>query len=263
VSTTTSAPLTADSALADLPDGLRDPLLAAFREIAVNFRERRWEPSELNGGKLAEVTYSILKGHVDGAFPSKPSKPPNMVDDCRALEKADKSFPRSVRVQIPRMLIAIYEMRNNRGVGHVGGDVDPNHMDAVTILYMAKWIVAELVRLFHNVDTAAAAELVDALVEREVPIIWEVGSRKRVLDPSMKRNAKTLLLLCSDPSPISDADLASWVEHPHLGNYRRDVLRPLHQDKLIEFDESTHLVHLSPRGVEYVEKKLPLTLPEL
>jgi hypothetical protein len=259
----TIAPLTPASALSDLPAGLRGPLLDAFREIVVNFRERRWEPSELNGGKLAEVTYSVLKGHVDGDFPERPSKPPNMLDDCRALEHADKSFPRSVRIQIPRMLIAIYEMRNNRGVGHVGGDVDPNHMDAVTILYMAKWILAELVRLFHNIDTTAASELVEALVEREAPIIWEVGGRKRVLDPTMKRKPKTLLLLYSDPSPISDADLAAWVEHPNLGEYRRDVLRPLHREKLIEFDEDRHLAHLSPRGMEYVEKKLPLVLPEL
>lgn len=47
-----------------------------------------------------------------------------MVDACERLEQAPASkFPRSVRIQIPRVLIAFYEIRNNRGVGHVGGDV--------------------------------------------------------------------------------------------------------------------------------------------
>jgi hypothetical protein len=123
--------LDASSAFTGLPDGLKKALLGSFNEIMRNFRERRWEPSELNGGKLCEVVHSILRGHVDGRMPALPMKPRNMVDACHDLEKADaKRFSRSVRIQIPRMLIALYEIRNNRGVGHVGGDVDPNHMDA-------------------------------------------------------------------------------------------------------------------------------------
>ena len=92
--------------LQGIPTGLRKPLLSAYAEILRNFRERRWEPSELNGGKLCEICYTILRGHVDGSFPAKPSKPKNMVDACKDLEKASASFPRSVCIQIPRMLIA-------------------------------------------------------------------------------------------------------------------------------------------------------------
>jgi hypothetical protein len=102
-------------------------LMGAFATIVRNYREGRWEPSELNGGKLCEVVYSVLKGHVDGKMPTSPSKPRNTVDSAKDLEKADQNvFPRAVRVQIPRVLMALYEIRNNRGVGHVGGDVDPN-----------------------------------------------------------------------------------------------------------------------------------------
>src|SRR5206468_654238 len=100
-------------------------------EIERNFRERRWEPAELNGGKLCEAAYSILKGHVDGHFPAKPSKPSNFPQACLDLEKADPKFGRSVRLLIPRMLIPLYDIRNSRSVGHIGGDVDPNHMDSV------------------------------------------------------------------------------------------------------------------------------------
>src|SRR2546428_12303088 len=92
-------------ALAQLPSGLRDPLMASFNEIVVNFRERRWTASELNGGKLCEVVYTILKGHLDGSFAPAPSKPSSMLQACSDLAKADSArFPRSVRIQIPRML---------------------------------------------------------------------------------------------------------------------------------------------------------------
>lgn len=91
------------TAFSGIPDGLRAPLLAAFNEIMRNFRERRWEPSELNGGKLCEVVYSILRGHIDGKMPAKPSKPKNMYDACLAIENESKAsaFPRAVRIQIP------------------------------------------------------------------------------------------------------------------------------------------------------------------
>src|SRR5438876_337250 len=82
-------------------------------KLARHYRESRWEPAELNGGKLSEIVYTILKGHVDGAFPATPSKPRNMVDACGALASAN-SFPRAIRIQIPRIIVALYEIRNNR-----------------------------------------------------------------------------------------------------------------------------------------------------
>ena len=53
-------------AFSGLPDGLREELLEAFDKILRNFRERRWEPAELNGGKLSEVVYCFIRGFADG-----------------------------------------------------------------------------------------------------------------------------------------------------------------------------------------------------
>jgi hypothetical protein len=243
--------------LAGLPESLRDELLAAYTEALRNFRERRWEPSELNGGKLCEIVYSILEGHVSGAFPAVSSKPPNMVNACRALENAQSSdFPRSVRIQIPRMLLALYEIRNNRGVGHVGGDVDPNHMDAACVIEMSKWILAELVRVFHEVTTEQAAAAVDALVERTLPTVWKVGDKVRVLNPRMSMRDKTLLLLYHRRGPIREVDLCRWVEHSNPSVYRRDILRRAHQAKLVEYDPDEKTVEISPLGVDEVERRL-------
>ena len=47
------------------------------------------------------------------------------------------------------------------GVGHVGADVDPNHMDALCVLQMSKWVFAELVRIFHGTTTEEAEATVD------------------------------------------------------------------------------------------------------
>lgn len=246
-----------ENLLEAIPEGLRGELLSAYGKILRNFRERRWEPAELNGGKLCEVVYTILRGHVDGKFPSKSTKPKNMVEACRALEQAPAtSFPRSVRIQIPRMLVALYEIRNNRGVGHVGGDVDPNHMDATCVLAMAKWTLSELVRIFHNVPTEKAAAAVDGIVERTLPIVWEVAGKLRVLEPQMSMKNKALVLLYHCTTPVSEADLVVWVEHSNVSVFRRDVLRPAHKQKLLEYDDVARTVQVSPRGIEYVETSI-------
>lgn len=240
-----------------LPPTLRDELLAALDQIVKNFRERRWEPAELNGGKLSEVAYTVVKGYVDGTYPKKASKPRNMVQACQQLEQGTTAATdRSIRIQIPRMLIALYEIRNNRNVGHVGGDVDPNHMDAVCVLQMSKWVVAELVRVLHDVNTDTAAEVVEGLASRDTPLLWEVGGKIRVLDTSMSMRDKTLVLLHARNGAVTETELVSWVEHSNPTVYRRDILRKAHKAKLIEYDATAKTAIISPTGIALVEDSL-------
>lgn len=243
-----------------LPATLRDELLGAFNQIVKNFRERRWEPAELNGGKLCEVVYSILKSHADGKYPARAKKSRNMVLACQNLENEAAGAPRSIRIQIPRMLIALYEIRNNRNVGHVGGDVDPNHMDAVCVLQIAKWIMAELVRVLHDVGTEKATAIVEGLAERNTPLIGEVNGKKRVLNTALGMRDKTLLVLHATDGQVAEPDLVSWVEHSNASVYRRDVLRKLHRERLIEYDATARTAQISPSGIADVEERLLPTI---
>ena len=246
--------------LAGLPAGLRDPLLKCYREIGSGFAEHRWEPSELNGGKFCEVVFTIIDGSLAGKFPASPSKPSDMVKACRALEAlpadATRTGDRSLRILIPRMLPALYEIRNNRGVGHIGGDVDPNFLDANTVYGMASWVLAELVRIFHGVSTKEAQETVDALVERKIPLIWQVEEIKRVQDSKMSSSDQTLLLLHSRPAWVSEKELASWVDYNSVSMFRTRVLEPLHKARLIEYDRTKFRAHISPLGSKMVEEKI-------
>ena len=241
--------------LGAVPPGLRDPLVEEFNKILGNFMERRWEPTELNGGKLCEIVYSILSGHVDGSFPASPSKPRNMHDACKRLEQA--SAPRSIRIQIPRMLIALYEIRNNRGVGHVGGDVDPNQQDGTVVVAMSQWIMAELVRVFHKVDLVTAAAAVEKLVQRTIPLIWEVNGSLRVLNPSLSARDKSLVVLYS-ASGMTACTLAAAIKYKNLSRFRNRVIGKAHAEKLLNFNPQTDEVVLSPLGVRYVETEIDL-----
>ncbi len=245
--------------LAAIPAGLRDPLLETYREIASNFSEHRWEPSELNGGKFCECVYTIAHGFITGKYAAKPSKPPNMLNDCRALESkpaTGKPGDRSLRILISRMLPPLYEIRNNRGVGHVGGEVDPNLMDATVVYSMASWILAELVRVFHQVKTTEAEAAVDALVERKYSLIWSPGSVKRVLDHKMPAGDQTLVILHQSIAWVDESDLLASVEYSGASSYRKRVLDKLHKERMIEFDRAAGRARISPKGSAYVEEKI-------
>jgi hypothetical protein len=246
--------ISAAQALAAIPAGLRDPLLEEHRRIIQNFMERKWLPSELSGGRFCEIVYTILQGHAAGNYASKPSKPGNFVQACRQLEN-NVHVPRGFQILIPRLLPALYEVRNNRGVGHVGGDVDPNHMDATAVLGIVNWIMAELIRVLHQLPTDEAQKVVDLLVERRVPVVWQVGDIKRVLNTSLTLQDQVLLLISSCPTPTVTEDLFRWTEYKNRG-YFNTLLRKLHKQRFIELSPDATSVEILPPGAKYVEGTL-------
>ena len=234
-------------ALSAIPDGLRSPLLAEYQSIVQNFAEHRWSPSELSGGKFCEIVYTILDGHAKSAYASAPKKPRAFDQACKLLEN-NSQVPRSFQILIPRLLPALFEVRNNRGVGHAGGDVDPNHMDAVFVLTSCNWIMAELVRVFHNVSISEAQAFVDKLVERRMPLLW-IGddNMRRVLDPSLDLREQILLFLCTSPGKISTADLKDWTGYKNNAYFKK-LLREMHGKRLIELSSDGDTALILPPG---------------
>lgn len=248
--------LAPEDAFLILPNTLRDDLVDAFDEIVKNYRQHKWEPSELNGGKMCEAVYTVVKGYLDGgSYPARATKPNRFPQACLALEQQYSHVPnsRSQRILIPRMMIGLYDIRNNRGVGHAGAEVNPNYMDATVVLYTAKWLMAELVRLLHTLDIGEATAIVDSLIEREVASVWTHGNKKRVLRTGMTWKQQTLILLLTEVGEVPVADLFRWLEHKNLPVYRRDVLHPLHRARQIEFDCTAGTVRLLPPGVAAAE----------
>lgn len=245
------------AALATLPAGLLAPLLKEYEGAIEAAQSGKWETVGLKAGKLCEIIYSILKGHIDGAFPPKPSKPQNMLAACAALEQADKTkFSRAIRIQIPRLLIAVYELRNNRDIGHVGGEVDPNEMDGLLFLQSIKWLVAELVRAFHAIDITQAKEIVEAVSERTFPLIWEGDGKYRVLNPNLDTKDKVLVLLYHVAGKLDRHRILEAVEYSNPSVFKKKVLGALHKAALIDFNMKDDTARILPPGMKHVEEKL-------
>jgi hypothetical protein len=246
--------IAASAALTAIPVGLRDPLLTEYQSIVQNFMERRWLPSELSGGRFSEVVYTILDGHAKAAYAAAPSKPGNFEQACKRLEN-NAHVPRSFQILIPRILPALYEVRNNRSVGHMGGDVDPNHMDAVVVLSMCNWTMGELVRVYHALSVQDAQKVVDALAEVRIPLVWSDGFKKRVLNPALKLPEQLLLLIATTLPQVSVNDLQHWTEASDK-RYFMKLLRTLHKSRLIELDETTGAIQILPPGTKKIQEIL-------
>lgn len=238
-----------------LPAGLSDPLISCYQELLDRYRGGDWEGVGLKAGKIVEIVYSIINGEVTGQMPTAPSKPPNMVDACMSIERTPKgSFPRSIRIQIPRALCFIYELRNNRAIGHVSGEIDPNHMDAEMFLRASKWLLAELVRYYGQHDVNDAREVVESVTTKTFHIIWEGGERKRILNASLTAKQKSLVFLYFEPGAVPVAELMGWVEYKNSTDFKRNVLLDLHKKALVDFDKKNGVVRILPPGKNHVEQ---------
>lgn len=244
--------LSPDSLFSGLPETLRDELMVEYQQIVTNFYEGRWGPSELSAGRFCEVAYTIIRGRADGNYPARGSKPNPFDAKCRALE-SETSLERGLRLLAARILPGLYEIRNNRDSGHIGGEVDSNGMDATYALSASSWILAELIRVFHNTSTDQAEEAVRQISELRTPAIWSNGQIRRVLKDGLKLEEEVLLLTASAGRCTID-DLIKWTETSNP-TYLRKIVRNLHSQRLIEASEPTD-IHTTPKAAARVRELL-------
>ncbi len=197
-----------------------------------------WEKVGLKAGKIAEVAYCIIAAVGSGFYPVKATKPSNFLVASTQIEQKFPKLSRALKIQIPRALIAIYELRNNRSVGHVGGVVNPNEFDGEYFFRSTKWIVCELSRaLCEWEEKTGSKSFYNTVNTSEVPIIWEFDDIVRVLNPDLASGDKVTLVLAHHGGTwLSVPALQDAVEYKNSTDFKRKVLRKLHDRKLIEYD---------------------------
>jgi len=236
---------------AKYPRDVCDALLAAYREIEENFTVRKWKASELDAGHFVEAARRIIEQELFGSYTPIGVSLSNFSDaELRRFENAQGD--ESLRMLVPRALKAVYNIRNKRGVGHIG-PISPNEMDATFILYTVKWVLAEFVRLATGAKPADTQKLIEAIVERRVGLLWKHDGIVRVLENKMPTREQVLVLLF-DSSPLGSAQLQQATEYQNTSNFKK-ILKRLHQDRLVEV-AADGTVHITPKGIPEAEKVL-------
>ena len=251
-----------EHALSHIPDKFKNKIIASYLELKQRYigasRDSSWDAAGLSAGKFCESVFRFLQNEFTGAYIAFGKHIPNFADECGKLIKLPSTVGNeSTRIIIPRALIYLYTLRGKRGIGHVGGDVEANQIDMATIVRICDWIICELIRVYHNLSLEEAQAIVDALSQRELPFIWHIAGKKRVLKTGLSYRQQTLLLLYTETDTgVLTEDLCEWVEHPRLREFRSTVLGKLHGERLIEYNKTNEIAYLSPLGIEEVETEI-------
>jgi hypothetical protein len=235
---------------------IADRLLTEYDEILKRFASGDHRPTELSGGRFAEAAFRICQAACQLRVTPLGSQLPRSDRLCADLENVPSSTANeSFRIHVPRALRTIYDFRNKRDVAHLGTSVSPNFADSSLVIAVAGWVLAEFVRLTFSCSPAEAQLIVDSLVDRKIPLIWQRGNIIRVLQPGLGFPEKTLAVLYHlDPISPSDRVLFEAVEYSTLSKYRRNILDRLHEEALIDFRDGS--VVLLPPGKRIVERDI-------
>ena len=250
------APL--ELALANVPAQFRTKIVKAFLDVKKRLAEGNDESLGLAAGKFCECVLRLLQHEILKSSIPFGQKIPDFTVECRKLVESPKSAgSESLRLVVPRALVFVYTLRNKRGIGHVGGDVDANHIDAMTIARTCDWIVCELIRTYHKLSLEEAQDIVDSLAKRNLPEVWNVAGKKRVLRDGLTFKDQVLLLCYAEQeSAVFAEDLLAWVEYGNASRFKSQVLGSLHGQRLVEYDRDSDLVTISPKGVNEVETRI-------
>ena len=244
-------------ALANIPTDYRSRIIKAYLELKARQAEGKHDAAGVSAGKMCETVLRLLQHELKKSVTPFGQQILNYSGECDSFAQVPKAAANeSLRIVIPRGLNFLYTLRNKRGIGHAGGDVDANAIDGATIARIADWIVCELIRIFHTMSLEEADALVSSLSSRDIPDIWEVGGKKRVLRNDLDFKQKTLLLLYSSvDSAVLAEDLYSWVKYSNFAMYRKSVLVQLDVGNFVEYDRDSDTVIISPIGIKCVEEE--------
>jgi DNA-binding PadR family transcriptional regulator len=172
---------------------LAQQLVDEFVSMERRYIQRDWEPAELDGGHFCEVLARILY-HQD----SNQLDVSRAFSDCmnyiengsvfHALNKAEAH-------QFVRVIRAIYQFRNHRGVAHVSLSYQPNQMDARLVMECVRWCMNETLRIFWNGDRETVAKAIRELLQFDVPAVGVFEDLIQVQRTKLTTEEEILILL--------------------------------------------------------------------
>jgi hypothetical protein len=236
-------------------------LLANYVDAKENYFAGGLRLSAVEGGRFCEAAFRLLQEAASLPV-TKLGTSIKSETLIKTLEQIPKGqAPDSIRLHIPRSLRVIYDVRNNRDAAHLGDGIDPNLQDATLVATVLDWVLAEFVRLYHNVSADEAQKIVESLVTRRAPAVETFGDFLKVLNPGLGVSDMVLLLLYHRGKPgATFNELESWVRPNMRPNLRRTLHRLEHDKAFAHNDNGKYAI--TQTGIAEVEQRRLYRLPE-
>jgi hypothetical protein len=235
-----------------LPTQIVDELLEAHAEAKRNLYLGGLRLSEVEGGRFCEAASRLLEQITEGHFTplGVQLNTERLIGRLENLPRT--SHPDAVRIHIPRALRLVYDIRNKRDAAHLADGIDPNLQDATLVCSVLDWILAEFIRLYHNVTADIAQEIVGQIVTRSVPVIQDFNGFLKVLNPKLGASLHCLLILYHRGNVgCTLEEIQRWVRPKMLANLGRTLKELVERRDFVHFDDGRYFItRLGQREVE-------------
>ena len=237
---------------AGIPAILVTEILEAYAEAKRRYYLGDLRPNLVEGGRFSEAAFRILQWATDsGNFTPIGQSLPGVPSLLGTLAQRT-AFDESLRLHIPRVLQGIYQIRNTRNGPHLGA-IDVNKMDATLVVHNMNWVLAEFVRLYHNVNPDAAQSLVDDLVAREVPAMQLFDGYPRILKDLSQADHLLVLLYWRGSAGATRTELSTWMPNASAKSNMSKNIKRL-SDRHLAHESGTN-VNITYNGEKEVESR--------
>lgn len=241
---------------ADLAKGLDD----TYQAVIDHYLKDEPDDAQVDAGRFCEAALRYLEWKMKGSYtPIDGRSKPNRKRVVNAAQ-ADTALEPTLRAQVPQIIELVMDFRNNRNSAHLG-NIDPNNMDAATVVQNVTWVIGEIARIESNKSIKEIQALLDRLAERKVPLVQTIGDTPIVLHPTMEAADKALVLLHQSANPVPVNTLRTWARYGNHSRWRHTVLAGLEKKTFIYVD-GDDLVHILHPGEAEAERILRTARPQ-
>lgn len=238
---------------AGFPDELVDEVLDSYVEAKQRFHLGDHRPQAVEGGRFSEGVFRMLQHAATGTYTALGKTLPSVDTLLNTLEHASGE-PDAIRLHVPRTLKLIYDIRNKRDAAHLGDGIDPNLQDATLIVGNMDWVLAELVRMYHDVGPDEAQGIIENLVTKEVPAVQEIDGQPVILADLKPRDRALLMLYRAGAAGASLDELAEQLR-ARRKDHLRGRLAKLDADRLVLHHPGTARYVITASGAREVESR--------
>lgn len=236
----------------EFPSELVSRISEYYYKAICQYKKKSWQYFGNEIGRFIEIALRMIEYKTEGKYTKIEERLPIFNESrLKDFEQSKLTKVSALRIIIPRQLYSMYCIRNKRGMIHVS-EIDPNYMDSMVLVNMAKWILSEFVRLSSKLDYRQSVELINTIMSRENELIWIEDDIFKVLDKSISLEYKILCILYYK-NKINDIELFKISEYTNITRFRRK-LKEMDKDKKIDYKKEK--VCISPIGQSIAEKIL-------
>jgi len=226
-------------------------ILNQYTNIASVFYIGKYEEVLVKAGKFAELVYQMLDYIIRGRNANSPdfNRIDKRLEEATSKELIDPSF----RSLVTPSLRLIYKFRNSRDGAHIS-DIVANRIDAQMVLQLVKWIIAEMIRIYSNLEITKCMELVEDILRVDTPVIFKKNNIQLVLRDFSAYNQILAHLYYSVNHSMEEKKLKEIMKHsPNISvqNTTTSLKNSIMRKHVIR---QNGMCTITPLGIEHIVK---------